>query len=355
MANYSRTEKYKKLRESLQSDNESDNVSTRDLSRFERRLNQIDSSNFKAPEEDYSISDMHRATHARNIEKPQPQPQSQPSYRPARKPEVNTTPSYNSGFYRNENDSATFDNDFLDQYIREVKQYNIEQGNASSENTQVNILRSLNRNNQEDSIPDRPYSRKNAEDDTSNIQFEPARKQNPVSRPSYQREEDTRTAQLSSELFDDGPAKTEQISETEPAQPSQNGNSETMSREAIMQEVQNLVNGTDSSKASTSNNNASTSNTAQLNTSPFEDDDHSDHNTDSFSRHLQNERTARQQLLNETTQMRAQLDDYEDNLSEVSDKMQRTNRILNVVLIVLIIALAIILGIVIYWIVLSRG
>ncbi len=351
MANYSRTEKYKKLRESLQSDNESDNVSTRDLSRFERRLNQIDSSNFKAPEEDYSLSDMHRASHARNIEKPQPKPQE--TYRP-RQQEVKS-PSYNAGSYRNENDSATFDNDFLDQYIREVKQYNIEQGNASSENTQVNILRSLNKNNENDSVPDRPYSRRNAEDDTSNIQFEPAKKQRPVSKPSYQREEDTRTAQLSSELFDDGPAKTEQISE--PEQP-QNGNSETMSREAIMQEVQNLVNGTDSNQSSASHasdNNASTRNTAQLNTSPFEDDDQADHNTDSFSRHLQNERTARQQLLNETTQMRAQLDDYEDNLSEVSNKMQRTNRILNVVLIVLIIALAIILGIVVYWIVLSRG
>lgn len=347
MANYSRTEKYKKLRESLQSDNESENISTRDLSRFERRLNQIDSSNFKAPEDDYSLSDLHRATHARNIEKPQPKPQE--TYKPRQ--QEPKAPSYNAGSYRNENDSATFDNDFLDQYIREVKQYNIEQGNASSENTQVNILRSLNKNNQNDSVPDRPYSRRNAEDDTSNIQFEPVRKQRPVSTPSYQRDEDTRTAQLSSELFDDSPAQLEKRPEPEPEKP-ENGSSETMSREAIMQEVQNLVNGTGSSASS---DNDSMHNTAQLNTSPFEEDDHSDHNTDSFSRHLQNERTARQQLLNETTQMRAQLDDYEDNLSEVSDKMQRTNRILNVVLIVLIIALAIILGIVIYWIVLSRG
>jgi hypothetical protein len=53
--------------------------------------------------------------------------------------------------------------------------------------------------------------------------------------------------------------------------------------------------------------------------------------------------------------MRAQLDDYEDNLNEVSDKMRHTNKILNIVLVVLIIALAVILGIVIYWIVLARG
>ena len=66
--------------------------------------------------------------------------------------------------------------------------------------------------------------------------------------------------------------------------------------------------------------------------------------------HLAAERTARQQLLNETTQIRAQLDDYEDNLTDVSDKMNRTNRVLNGVLIVLIIALFVVLLGVIYWI-----
>ena len=52
--------------------------------------------------------------------------------------------------------------------------------------------------------------------------------------------------------------------------------------------------------------------------------------------------------------MRAQLDDYEDNLSEVSDKMRQTNRILNIVLVILIIALAMIVGVVIYWIITSK-
>ena len=76
--------------------------------------------------------------------------------------------------------------------------------------------------------------------------------------------------------------------------------------------------------------------------------------TDTFNRRLEADRTTRQQLLNETTQMRAQLDDYEDNLSEVSDKMRQTNRILNIVLVILIIALAMIVGVVIYWIITSK-
>ena len=53
--------------------------------------------------------------------------------------------------------------------------------------------------------------------------------------------------------------------------------------------------------------------------------------------------------------MRAQLDSYEDNLNEVSDKMRHTNQILNIVLVVLIIALALILMFVIYFIMTTKG
>ena len=70
---------------------------------------------------------------------------------------------------------------------------------------------------------------------------------------------------------------------------------------------------------------------------------------------IEDDRTTRQRLLNETTQMRAQLDGYEDNLSEVNDKMRYTNKILNMVLAVLIVALGVMLFILIYWVILSRG
>ena len=122
---------------------------------------------------------------------------------------------------------------------------------------------------------------------------------------------------------------------------------QAMSKEDIMQEVQNLVNGTSSSYTQ-----------PEEPSSPFVNDYESKSDsfmsTDTFNRRLEADRTTRQQLLNETTQMRAQLDDYEDNLSEVSDKMRQTNRILNIVLVILIIALAMIVGVVIYWIITSK-
>ena len=218
-------------------------------------------------------------------------------------------------FQQMKNNDVTFDNDYLDQYIREVKQYNIDQGNAASENTSLNILKQIERNNS--ATPKKPYPSSNSH--TADIPFLSSQSS---SNRSHQ--------------------EVKQPSSQEDTQPTQ-----AMSKEDIMQEVQNLVNGTSSSYTQ-----------QEEPSSPFVNDYESKNDsfmsTDTFNRRLEADRTTRQQLLNETTQMRAQLDDYEDNLSEVSDKMRQTNRILNIVLVILIIALAMIVGVVIYWIITSK-
>ena len=58
---------------------------------------------------------------------------------------------------------------------------------------------------------------------------------------------------------------------------------------------------------------------------------------------LQEEQSTHQQLLNETTSMRAQLENYGDDVASLNTKVRRTNRILNIVLVILIVALVIIL------------
>ena len=57
----------------------------------------------------------------------------------------------------------------------------------------------------------------------------------------------------------------------------------------------------------------------------------------------QEEQSTHQQLLNETTSMRAQLENYGDDVASLNTKVRRTNRILNIVLVILIVALVIIL------------
>ena len=309
MAQLSRYEKYKDLRAKLQSDTGSSQYESQDLADFANRLNQIDSDNFSAP--DVFNNDSFSAVHARNVGEAS-------SAKPLRRTQaekVTREPEQKKPSYAYQ-DEDTFGNDYLDQYIREVKKYNIEQGNAASENTSVNILESLNRNHEHSETPRRPYPKRNPSytNDTTDIPFV-----NPSS-PS----EDT---------------------EKMAAQKSDDYHTQGMTREDIMAEVQNLVNGNNKPEYQIPDDSSpfvknSTDNRA----------DTSSMSQDTFNRHLEAERNTRQQLLNETAQMRAQLDDYEDNLSEVTDKMRHTNRILNIVLVVLIIALDVILGIVIFWI-----
>lgn len=360
MAEYSRTKKYRELREKLASDTGSDDVNSSDLSRFESRLNRIDSTNFKAPEEKRT-SVAEGGTHARTVEKPREMLR--------RTQAESLSPSFDTGYATNENDTTGFDDDYLNRYIKEVKDYNIAQGNADSENTSVNILRQLRRNQENEEkkeAPKRPYPKRSVfqeadpdEDDdygdTTDIGFGKTGSTATTGlkkpqRLSRHRAEDTRTESLSDSLFgnedEEGNRQTQpkQAPASSPAQPDSDNNNTNLTKEDIMAEVQNLVNGNGQTANATSS-------------SPFVSDPKQNRtdNDAGYSRQADDDRTTRQQLLNETTQMRAQLDDYEDNLSEVSDKMRHTNRILNIVLIVLILALAVILGIVIYWIILSRG
>ncbi len=314
MAKYSRTQKYEELRSRLQSDAET-SVSTRDLSSYEKRLNRIDSSNFHAPEEPASPAADHDPIHARRRQ----EPVSQPAQKPAE------TPSEPSFLNNNENYTHAFNNEYLNEYIREAKQYNVDQGNAYSQNTDLNILKSLNVNR--NAAPSKPYPSEPAQqpfDALTPSKFrdasEPMKKQETSDIP-FQKKEDS---DFEDYLSDDA---NPPLSDTR-----------TMTREDIAAEVQNLIRNAQKNQPAAA-------------PSTFRNDDRYENTRD----HLEADRTARQQLLNETTQMRAQLDDYEDNLTEVSDKMKHTNRVLNIVLIVLIVALVVVLGVVIYWVLMSRG
>ncbi|MGM9941097.1 MAG: hypothetical protein ACI32N_03810 [Bulleidia sp.] len=306
MAQLSRYEKYRDLRAKMQSDTGSTGYESQDLADFASRLNQIDADNFAAP--DPFSGDSFSAAHARNTAEAS-------SSRPLRRTQSSRMnplsekqkPAYS---YPEED---TFGHDYLDQYIREVKKYNIEQGNAASENTQMNILSSLHKT--EETPPSRPYRR----------QPEPVRSQDTADIPFVRKQRDDDTEKLSKASQD-----TTQ--------------GQAMTREDIMAEVQNLVNGTSKPSYQIPDDSSPS----------FHDDRKSGMSEDTFNRHLEAERSTRQQLLNETAQMRAQLDDYEDNLSEVTNKMRQTNRILNIVLVVLIIALAVIFGVVIYWIMTTK-
>lgn len=324
MTKYSRTSKYEELRNKLQNDAEEE-IRSRELSSFEARLNQINSSNFENKGE-YNAED-HDPLHARHQQYLQNAQAQEPSFRePSRPLDYGLQ---NSLFGKNENYNSSFNNEYLDEYLNEVKQYNIDNGNAFSTDTDLNILQSLKGQPEPKKpvAPSKPYPATTTQNTMNYIPTV-----NPP-RPQQAVKEEKKRNDTTDLLFFPPKEKDpfeEYINNKQEAAP-RPANTATMTREDIAAEVKNLINQQEEPVVSTGK---TKENAVEKKDSGYD---------------------TRQQLLNETTQMRAQLDDYEDNLTAVSDRMQKTNRILNGVLIVFIITLSIMLLIVLYWILNARG
>ncbi len=299
MAKLSRTEKYRELRESLQNDVGQD-LDTRDLDGFKNRLNQAAPGNFEAPTTRTNSAANHDPIHARRVQQVVSERKDEA---PVTEDTIDMSLRFDQSSFLGAQKEPSFSNEYLDRYINEVKQYNIEQGNAVSDNTSVNILSNLREEQRNNTRPTTPYPKETEKArnvGTAEVPFvysngTPA----PVRRePEFQENSLRQIANEVQSLVD-----TDQFEEVETAAPK-----------------------------------------------PEKVDHVSNMSTSDFNRHLEMERTTRQQILNETTQMRTQLDDYEDSLNDFSDRMRHTNQILNIVLIVLILALLVVLGLVIYWI-----
>ena len=139
MAKLSRIAKYEELRNKLQNDAESD-IKSNELNEFATRLNKFDSNTVKDIK--FENNKIHDPIHNRREEY------------------LNTS----SIKIPSSNHSSTFDNEYLDEYINEVKQYNKNQGLLVSDDTQKNILNELYG---ERPIPKKPYK----ETETSEIPF----------------------------------------------------------------------------------------------------------------------------------------------------------------------------------------
>ena len=350
MTKYSRVSKYEDLRNKLQNDTDT-KIESKDLSRYEKKLNEINSSNFEAPKETYS-EESYDPIHARRRQYLDNTNEINTPVQPeVVKKDVQEKTSTNNLDYNNANLSS-FNNDYLNDYIREVKEYNKEQGNAFSTNTNLNVLHSIKKDEPQQ-VPSKPYVDEKPYDLNP---FYASRNENTTSIPkmdktsttSIPKENTTSIPVMNNPVFDlsndddyetsDVPQFKSSARTFEEFMDDDNLDTSTisMTKEDIAAEVQSLIRGQEVS------NSANKKNAKK---------DHSD----TFDYHFEAERNARQQLLNETTQMRAQLDNYEDNLSEVSSKMQHTDKMISNVLIVLIIVLIVVLLVVIYWILGANG
>ena len=154
MTKYSRVSKYEDLRNKLQNDTDT-KIESKDLSRYKKKLNEINSSNFEAPKETYS-EESYDPIHARRRQYLDNTNEINTPVQPEviKKDEQEKT-STNNLDYNNANFSS-FNNDYLNDYIREVKEYNKEQGNAFSTNTNLNVLHSIKKDEPQQ-VPSKPY------------------------------------------------------------------------------------------------------------------------------------------------------------------------------------------------------
>jgi hypothetical protein len=307
MAKLSRVEKHKNQKDYL-NDDLGTNINNDELRQFQSRLNKIDANNFEAPDENTSKASDYDPLHARHTESI---PVEEPKEEEEEDDSIPDDSDFNLHFNEavNPQDDNELTNDYLSRYINEVKQYNIDQGNAASGDTQYNILRNLNQGREE--TPSTPYpSRRTHEEPEST----PARKkQARTTEVPFINSSVTPSSRRSAESEDE------------------------MSVDDIASRVQHMAD--DGSAADQEPKKERTSHI----------------NTDEFTRQLEIERTTNQRLLDQTTQMQARMDDVGENLNDVSNKMRHTNQILNIVLVVVIVALLIVFGILIYWIVMAGG
>ncbi len=113
---YSRTKKYAQFRESLQHDREPQ-VTSNDLAPFADRLNKLDSNEFPSMA---TLNPTYNESYSLNKEKD----------------DIFTSAKPTSTV-------DTFRNEYLDEYISEVKSYNRDKGLLRNDNTQINILHEL--------------------------------------------------------------------------------------------------------------------------------------------------------------------------------------------------------------------
>lgn len=292
MAKLSRVEKNKNRNE-LTNETIGSEFQSEELKKFQDRLNKISADHF-APTQTFSkVSDYDPVHLRRSNVHTEEEDESIPE-----------DDEFNLQFNqtRAEVDQNELTNDYLSRYINEVKQYNIDQGNAASANTSFNILSKMQKETPSTPYPSRRSTAKQNFKTTEvpfiNTQVTPSGK------PSSYTKED---AMMSA---DDIRARIADYT-----------NEEEFVEKKPKQE---------------------TSHPARM-------------STDEFTRQLELERTTNQQLLTQTTQMQARMEDVGDHLNDVTNHMRRTNQILNIVLIAVIVALIVVFAILIYWIVLTGG
>lgn len=291
MAKYSRMKKYENYRNQIQMGNE-DSLASDDLKEFSSRLNRIDASIANdIPTQNRSNS----ASRVKHYDTP-----------------VNTNPTVAQAKQQaqavtvNEAKNEPFKNEYLDEFLDEVKKYNVEQGYANDENTQVNIFSQLN--------GQKPTPKTNNTIESYNNGNE-----------LFENTSASATVSNDQELMSE--KQLEQVQE-----------SVKDKRNSITQELQTLL------SQATEENNQETEESAQIPTIQVQ------------SKPIEKRN---QQLLEQTAKQTVRLsqayDELDEDLDDMESRMGKNTRLVNFILVLIVLALIVVLVVIVYAILIMKG
>lgn len=340
MEKLSRVKKFEDLRKQIEDTTSgTDALPEEKLQGYAQRLNEIDPSIFKK----VTLSDE---------EEP---------YVPERARKV-------SSMYNETSSQETmgeFRNEYLDDFINEVREYNIKKGNRENENTQIDILNQLQaasrprRSNYVENIADEPDVNtvdttaalskeeisahlKNFILETESVEEEPAIVQPMIHKPMIE-EVPTPITDNKTTFVEENILNTKEV---EKVQLSNIDKDNVLMSEAELGKTQSLQNTLNvATQAKEPAKKKAFIRSAKPSVVP----------TKEAQDEMEREKKLQQKLVEETQQLRVQLNEYEDDLNDLSEGVEKTNKMLNVILGCLILALLVIVAIIVFWIVQAGG
>ena len=237
-------------------------------------------------------------------------------------------------------EEAGFTNEYLDDFIREVRQYNIRKGTRECENTQVDILNQLNAVN-------RAKRTQYVEKIEDEVKEEPM-----VSTPVKQilKKEDIALEVQNLLREEDEVEDEEEVKEETPVSAEVNEQAEMDVEQTLL--IKDSFSHLDDEIEDTSDESEEEIEEEEepapkkrgfFKKKKEETDDEEEENDD-----IPVSPTIHKKLLEETQQLRVQMDEYEDELPDLSEGVEKTNKLLNFVLCFLILVLLVIIGFIAY-------
>jgi hypothetical protein len=408
MSNFSRSKKFEDLHREIQNDNEG-NIQSNELSQYANKLNEIDSNNFDRMNQSYN-QDPNRA---RNMEVnpmyQQPAPIQNQNYYQEQQPMYNPQPQQNQP-------QGPAHNDYMNEFINEVKDYNMKQGLRTAEDTQINILNEIRGQNTPPQQQNMNYQYPTASQNVppqgygnppiypqQNMQqmnqVDPYAQQRPIEPqvPQQQTPVDSFVQQpvpmdsfTSQQPVPIDPFAQQQVGidpftqQQSPSDPfgahpindpfMQQNMNDPFAPQAPMDpfalQTQTGYQAQENQPITLKNQDQISSEIERFMTDPNYipvpevEQQITGAQPQGFEalqqQYLADMENQRQQkmhdeMLMETQQLKVQMGEVEDELEEAHEKVTNTNRVLNFILILLILALLVILGIAVYWVLSSKG